>query len=272
MSAYPTPTYQFVVGTGDQSSDVRRTIVDTDKCQKCHVGSLYQHGNTRVDNALMCTVCHNSASSEQSVRFGMGVDASEAYDGLVGQTFELKTMLHRIHTGGDPVGSPFGGVAQPPFVIYRTRGIYAWAKDTASIPNWDATLAQTPCGTGEGGVPKYQVYGALPYSAGPPVVNANSCQPFNFMSPTYPRLATDCYACHTDGSVNNTPQQSEAVATTLNAGSTTWINQIDDTLQGASAAACTTCHTSTDAKGHAYDEGWTPQTFPNGRQTIIDTK
>jgi hypothetical protein len=262
----PVPTFQFNVGQLNQTtqtSDVRRTIVEVGKCTKCHVGSLYQHGNTRVDNTLMCTVCHNSASSEQSVRVGMGVTASEAYDGLVGQTFELKTMLHRIHTAGEQPDAA-------PFVIYRNRGIYAWAPDVSMLgPNW----ASGPvCGTGEGGVPKYQVYGALPYSAGPPVVNANSCQPFNFFAPTYPRQFVDCYACHKDGSVDDTPNQAEAVATTLDAGSTTWINQIDDTLQGASAASCTSCHTSTDAKGHAYQNGWTPQTFQNGRQTIIDTK
>jgi hypothetical protein len=51
-----------------------------------------------------------------------------------------------------------------------------------------------------------------------------------------------------------------------------WKNQLDDSLQGASAATCTSCHSSTDAKGHAYQNGWTPQTFPNGRQTILSTK
>jgi len=258
----PTPTYQFVVGSGAPSSDVRRTIVGDDKCTTCHVGSLYQHGNTRVDNTLMCTVCHNSASSEQSVRYGMGVDASEAYDGLVGQTFELKTMLHRIHTAGEQTEAA-------PFVIYRNRGIYAWAPDVSMVPNWPT--ASTPeCQPG-----KYQVYGALPYvpaSGSTPAQNPNSCQVFNFFAPTYPRLANDCEACHVNGSAENTPEQSEAVATTLNAGSTTWINQIDDTLQGASAAACTSCHTSTTVKGHAYQNGWTPQVFEDGRQTIIDTK
>ncbi|HQR24492.1 MAG TPA: hypothetical protein PK163_06870, partial [Steroidobacteraceae bacterium] len=255
----PVPTFQFNVGQLNQTvqtTDVRRTIVDVEKCTKCHVGSLYQHGNTRVDNTLMCTVCHNSASSEQSVRVGMGVTASEAYDGLVGQTFELKTMLHRIHTAGVQAEAT-------PLVIYRNRGIYAWAPDVSMLgPNW----ATGPvCGTGEGGVNKYWVYGA-------DQTNPNACQPFNFFAPTYPRYFFDCTACHTTGSVDDTPQQSQAVATTLNAGSTTWINQLDDTLQGASAAACTTCHTSTDAKGHAYQNGWTPQVFPQGRQTIIDTK
>ena len=68
------------------------------------------------------------------------------------------------------------------------------------------------------------------------------------------------------------PDQDKAVATTLDAGAAPWQNKLDDTLQGASAAACTSCHQSTDAKGHAYQNGWTPQTFENGRQTIIDTK
>jgi hypothetical protein len=211
----------------------------------------------------MCTVCHNSASSEQSVRFGMGVTASEAYDGLVGQTFELKTMLHSIHTAAGRSQIPGG--SDTPFVIYRNRGIYAWALDSSLIPNWDASLTAGNVCTAAGVVPaKYWVYGA-------DQANPNSCQVFNFFEPTYPRLFNDCAACHTAGSVDNTPDQSEAVATTLNAGSTTWINKIDDTLQGASAAACTTCHTGTDAKGHAYQNGWVPQTFENGRQTIIDT-
>ena len=43
------------------------------QCLKCHVGSLYQHGNTRVDNANMCVMCHNPASTEQNVRTSMGI-------------------------------------------------------------------------------------------------------------------------------------------------------------------------------------------------------
>ena len=79
-------------------------------------------------------------------------------------------------------------------------------------------------------------------------------------------------------SSNVIPDQDKAVATTLDAGTidagttNVWKNQLDDTLQGASAAACTSCHQTTDARGHAYQNGWTPQTFENGRQTIIDTK
>jgi cytochrome c553 len=76
------------------------------------------------------------------------------------------------------------------------------------------------------------------------------------------------------------PDQAKAVATTIDAGKadsgtgtgTVWKNQLDDTLQGASAAACTSCHATTDVRGHAYQNGWVPQTFEKGRQTILDTK
>jgi len=71
----------------------RRLVADTEKCLGCHVGSLYQHGNTRVDNVTMCIICHNPASSDQNNRVLMGVNASEAYDGKGGPDVEFKTML-----------------------------------------------------------------------------------------------------------------------------------------------------------------------------------
>ncbi|MBK7901630.1 MAG: hypothetical protein IPJ97_00800 [Proteobacteria bacterium] len=247
----PTPTREFVVGTGAEPAATRRQIADTGECLKCHVGSLYQHGNTRVDNVDMCVICHNSASSDQSNRVLMGVDATEAYDAKVGQTYELKTMLHAIHSAG-------AGLA--PYVVYRTRGIYAWTAEGTTLPNWPADSTPTLVFGGDPAVPQ-------------------ATQPHNLYHPTYPRLFNDCAACHVDG-FDLIPDQGKAVATTLDAGtvdsgtgtSTVWKNQLDDTLQGASAAACTSCHQTTDARGHAYQNGWTPQTFENGRQTIIDTQ
>jgi OmcA/MtrC family decaheme c-type cytochrome len=238
-----TPTYDFVVGTGAKASD-RRVIVDTtDKCLKCHVGSLYQHGGNRVDNVEMCILCHNSASNEQSVREGMGVTASEAYDGKVGQTFEMKTMLHAIHSAG--------AAGSPPIVIYRNRGIYAWAPEGTIIPNWPGTGRQPVFGSDDG--------------TGAPVM-----QTHNYHNPTYPRLLNDCMACHDEDWESLVPDQAIAMATTLDAGDEPWTNQVDDVLQGAGAAACTSCHKSGAALGHAYQNGWEPSKFDNGRQTIID--
>jgi OmcA/MtrC family decaheme c-type cytochrome len=257
-----TPTFQWQVGVGGETplELQRRDVADTDQCLKCHVGSLYQHGNTRVDNVTMCVMCHNSASSEQNRRVAIGVTAAEAYDGKVGQTYEMKTMLHMIHSAGVGPTATFAG--QRPIVIYRSRGIYAWASSTDLLPNWDATLATESCGTSEDGDPKYWVYGA-------DQTVANSCQPFFFYKPTYPRYFNDCLACH-DPDFETIPDQSQAVATTFNAGATPWANQLDDTLGGPATTACTTCHQSSSTAGHAYQNSWTPQTFPNGRQTVLD--
>ena len=60
------------------------------------------------------------------------------------------------------------------------------------------------------------------------------------------------------------------MATTVDAGSDTWEDQIDDVLQGTTTTACITCHTGGPTKGHAYQNSWEPQEFEEGRQTIID--
>jgi OmcA/MtrC family decaheme c-type cytochrome len=237
-----TPTFDWNLGTSNAAT-ARRAIADSGQCVKCHVGSLYQHGGNRVDNVDMCILCHNSASNEQNVRVGMGVDASEAYDGKAGQTFEFKSMLHAIHSRGAEGASPI--------VIYRNRGIYAWAPEGTTLPNWPGTGNQPVFGSAD--------------ANGQPVM-----QNHNFHSPTYPRPTNDCGACHTADFDDLLPDQATAMATTLEAGEEPWGNQVDDVLQGAGAAACTSCHSSSDAKGHAYQNGWTPQSFENGRQTIID--
>jgi hypothetical protein len=253
----PTPTYDFVVGSGAQAP-MRRAIVDTkNKCLKCHVGSLYQHGGDRVDNIDACVLCHNSASNDKHIRVGMGVDASEAYDGLVGQTFEMKSMLHRIHTSG--LGPRADGleIGGKPIAIYRNRGIYYWGLEEPA--NWPDPVADA-CVRGT-------TAGLWVYGADRTVTNA--CQLHNFHTPTYPRQANDCAACHVSG-FDQVPDQRKAMATTLDPGADPWTNQIDDVLQGAGAAACTTCHNSNDAKAHAIQNGWVPSVFPQGRKTILD--
>jgi OmcA/MtrC family decaheme c-type cytochrome len=245
-----TPTREFMVGTGAAPTALRRPIADTEQCVKCHVGSLYQHGGNRVDNVSMCVICHNSASSEQNVQVGMGVDKTDSYDGLNGQTYEFKTMLHAIHSSGHE--------GQKPIVIYRSNGIYAWAPDVSLLRNWKAGAAckTSPTLTENNG---NIVFGSSP----------ETCRVHNFHIPTYPRALNDCGACHKAG-FDQVPDQDKAVATTLDAGAAPWPNQLDDVLQGSGAAGCTSCHQDSASKGHAYQNGWVPQTFENGRQTILD--
>jgi hypothetical protein len=293
----PTPTYEFVVGTGAAATP-RRAIADTEKCLGCHVGSLYQHGNTRVDNVTMCIMCHNSASSDQNNRVRMGVDRTEAYDGKVGQTYEFKTMLHAIHFANGQFVSGVQTLNPDPIVIYRTRGIFAWVGEGESLPNWAVTACNVVSPTTTPPVQPAYV-DVAPFETPPTgmsvttrgyIVNGAStntdgtyptvaCQTHNLYHPTYPRDAKQCSGCHVAG-FDTIPDQSMAVATTIDAGqidsgtgaNAVWRNQLDDTLQGASAAACTSCHSTTETRGHAYQNGWTPQTFPNGRQTILDTE
>jgi OmcA/MtrC family decaheme c-type cytochrome len=245
-----TPTYEYVVDTGAKAT-ARRDIADTSACLKCHVGSMYQHGGNRVDNVSMCILCHNSASSDQNNRTLMKVDATEAYDGNVGQTYELKTMLHAIHAAG--------GDGQKGYVVYRTRGIYAFTPEGVLPPNWPT--GPTECTSGQG--PGHFVFGS-------DQAVSQSCQVHNLHHPTYPRAVSECAACHTSASFAYMPDQTKAVATTLDAGSTDWRNLDDDVLQGATSAACTSCHQSSAASGHDNQNGWVPSVFENGRQTIID--
>jgi OmcA/MtrC family decaheme c-type cytochrome len=251
----PTPVREFIVGTGALPTETRREIADTGECLKCHVGSLYQHGNTRVDNVTMCVICHNSASSDQNNRVAMGVDKTEAYDGLVGQTYEFKSMLHALHAVNNEDLNP----QKAPLLIYRTRGIFAWAPEGVTPPNWAGTPCEktTPTTTQE-----YRVFG------GDPALDV-SCQVHTLYHPTYPRPANDCAACHEAG-FDTMVDQTKGVATTLDAGVSPWTNQLDDTLQGANTAACTSCHQDSASGGHANQNSWVPTKFPNGRQTIID--
>jgi len=253
----PTPVFDFMVGTGAEVN--RRVLVNTkDQCLKCHVGSMYQHGGDRVDNIEACMVCHNSASNDKYVREDMGVDASEAYDGRVGQTFEMKSMLHMIHTAGLGPRSDGLEIGGKPIAIYRGRGIYYFGLEEPA--NWPDPVADACVRTN--GTAGQWVYGA------DRTVDGN-CQPHNFHTPTYPRRANDCGACHVAG-FDQIPDPTKAMATTLDPGEEPWTNQLDDVLQGASAAACTTCHSSSDARAHANQMGWVPQAFENGRQDIID--
>ena len=256
----PAPTYDWLVGDGEMVA--RRGVVDTGKCLACHEGSLYQHGGDRVDNNDACLMCHNEAANEQDVRVAMGVDASEAYDGRVGENYGMKTMLHRIHSANYDLSSdPDIEAYNPPYLVYRGRGIYAFSRDVSDVPNWDAG-GTAGCDADEILDGERDVFGSDPASS-------TSCQPHTFHAPTYPRLLNDCAACHVDG-FSVIPDQTVSMAATVEAGMEPWSNQIDDVLQGAATTACATCHADSASKGHAYQNSWQPQQFEEGRKTIID--
>lgn len=245
-----TPTYDWVVGAGG-AAPARRAVADSGLCLNCHVGSLYQHGGNRVDNVDMCYLCHNPAANDEYVRVDtFGVDASEAYDGRAGQAFGIKEMVHAVHPAG-ATGNPV--------VIYRGRGIYAWATDVSQLSNWPTV---DDC-TRSNGSPGRLVVGADDPTA------SSACQPHNFHAPTYPRGLYDCAACHV-ATVDLFPDPTKAMATTVETGAAPFGDQLNDVLEGVQTNSCVTCHADNATKGHAYQNGWAPQEFPEGRQTIID--
>jgi OmcA/MtrC family decaheme c-type cytochrome len=248
-----TPTFDWVVGTGGAAPE-RRTVVDTGLCLNCHVGSLYQHGGNRVDNVDMCMLCHNVAANDEYVRvdnFG-GVVASESYDGRAGQAFGMKEMAHGIHPAG-ATGNPI--------VIYRGRGIYAWATSEDQLRNWPT---EDNC-TRTNGSPGRTVVGSDPATA-----TSDTCQPHTFHAPTYPRALNDCAACHPATFTGILPDATKAMATTVEAGAPPFGDQVNDVLQGVQTTSCVSCHADSAARSHAWQNGFTPQAFPEGRQTIID--
>jgi OmcA/MtrC family decaheme c-type cytochrome len=284
------PTREFVVATGNlpAASDQRRHIVDTAKCLACHLGSLYQHGGNRVDRVELCVMCHNPASSEQQNRVNMGVTAAEAYDGKAGETYDLRTMVHAIHSAGE---------TGEPLAYYRSNGIYFFgARDEAGNTNLPASWPTTggvTCLNAEGAnVTYYEVAGSVANGTSDrvPTVNGDgTCNTttgplstggvwriHNFIPVHYPRALNDCSACHADGWEPSFPDATKAVGVTFDAGAAPWYTLNDDALIGPSAASCMTCHQSGDPqtqyflRQHAYDNGWTPSVFPNGRQTLLD--
>jgi hypothetical protein len=209
-------------------------------------------------------LCHNVAANDEYVRVDeFGVDASESYDGRAGQAFGMKELAHGVHPAR-ATGNPL--------VVYRGRGIYAWATNVGQLRNWP-TGANCTQGDGDTGSNYFTVVGSEVLPEG-----SDTCQPHNFHAPTFPRGLYDCAACHvqddpatsTDEGFALLPNPRVAMATTVEAGAPPFGEQDNDVLQGVQTTSCVSCHADGATKGHAYQNSWTPQAFPEGRKTIID--
>jgi OmcA/MtrC family decaheme c-type cytochrome len=225
----PSPTYAFSMADG-AAATARRNIVNNDKCLNCHQGTMYQHGGDRIDNAQMCVVCHNPSSADKNNRLTKyqivnadgTVNRDATYDGKSNETYDLRTLLHAIH-GAEKRANPF--------VIYRSRGIYAFATKGAA----------KPAGWPDDGV---TIYGS----------QNGSTIGHNWTVIHYPQPANNCLACHYAGTYE-APDQTEAAALTVEPG-TDWVSQSDDVSIGPTAAACTACHATSVNRSHAQNEGY----------------
>jgi OmcA/MtrC family decaheme c-type cytochrome len=250
----PSPTLAFSMIDSSVPA-ARRNSVNSAKCNKCHRGTMYQHGGDRVDNEQMCVICHNPSASEKNVRAAGGsvgyrilnpdntVNTSATYDGKTAETYDLRNLLHAIH-GAEK--------REKPIVIYRNRGIFAFAAPAYRVEgNSRIAIEPTkPTGWPADETTKQPVYGSL----------NDNVQTHTWTTIHYPKPAKECLACH-DDNFDAPADQTKAVALTVDAG-TSYTLQNDDLVIGPTAAACTACHESTGPAGipvqrHAtYDFGY----------------
>jgi OmcA/MtrC family decaheme c-type cytochrome len=237
----PSPTRAFSMADGS-AVPARRDAVVSEKCHACHRGTMYQHGGDRVDNEQICVICHNPSASEKNVRANRGnggyailnpdntVNTSATYDGKTAETYDLRYLLHAVH-GAEK--------REKPVVIYRTRGIFAFAAPRYRFDGNDRIAIEHPRPTGwvDGSSP---IFGSL----------ENDNQTHTWTTIHYPKPANDCFACHNDDATQfSAPaDQTKAVALTVDPG-TSFNLQNDDLVIGPTAAACTACHESTGAAG-----------------------
>ncbi len=283
-----TPTREFLVADGSLPTAERRKIVDVNKCNACHLGTLYQHGGSRVDSIELCVMCHNPASSEQNGRVALGITAATAYDGKPGQTYDLRVMVHAIHAAGE---------SKVPLMYYRSNGIFFFGSKDALPANWPPVANPSSCVTCFDQEDGTLTYCPVVGSNVPPPVNGvavkeplrnadGTCgestvaatatwRPHRVVEVEYPRALNDCSACHIKADPG-LPNPTKAVAVTVDTGAAPYNDQVNDVLMGPATASCLSCHGSNDPmmelglRTHAYGNGWTPQVFENGRQTLLD--
>jgi OmcA/MtrC family decaheme c-type cytochrome len=254
----PSPTRAFSMTDGSAVA-ARRNAVVTDKCNRCHRGTLYQHGGDRVDNEQLCVICHNPSASDKNVRANRGsgssggyailnpdntVNTSATYDGKVAETYDMRYLLHAVH-GAEK--------REKPIVIYRSRGIFAFAAPMYRFEGNDRISIEHPRPEGWVDGPGQPIFGSL----------EGDTQTHAWTTIHYPKPENDCFACHSDDATQfSAPvDQTKAVAVTVDPG-TSFNLQNDDLVIGPTGAACTACHESTGPAGvavqrHAtYDFGY----------------
>jgi OmcA/MtrC family decaheme c-type cytochrome len=234
----PSPTRAFSMTDGS-AVPARRNAVVTDKCNRCHRGTLYQHGGDRVDNEQLCAACHNPSASEKNVRAvtyrilnpDNTVNTSATYDGKTAETFDMRYLIHAVH-GAEK--------REKPIVIYRSRGIFAFAAPMYKFEGNDRISIEHPRPTGWVDGDDQPVFGSLD----------GDLQDHTWTTVHYPKPPNDCFACHSDDATQfSAPvDQTKAVAVTVDPG-TSYTLQNDDLVIGPTAAACTACHESTGPAG-----------------------
>ncbi|HEX9240999.1 MAG TPA: hypothetical protein VF875_01020 [Anaeromyxobacter sp.] len=108
----------------------RRTIVDEQKCLRCH-DRIEFHGPSR-HQVQWCITCHTSDMADLDKRLsaanagrrypGGPVRIGATYDGIEERSTQLKMHVHRLHTGNRKGVSSLEGIA--PYIVYFGKAYY----------------------------------------------------------------------------------------------------------------------------------------------------
>ncbi len=223
--------------TGDTP---RRTIVDNEKCFKCH-DMLVFHGGSRTYSTQLCVVCHNPNLSSSGrgantanltaterakmVASGVNPDNPAAYPEA---SNNLKDMLHGIHAGS------MRKAEGNPYMFVRDRGtsgvyFYDWSKvkfpgvlkncESCHVPGtYSSTPANALLSTNE--------------TLGAGTVAQNRASLPNTTDLVIPAYTASCLSCHGSSNAGNHSISMGGVTLTGSARS------------AAKADSCAACHSS----------------------------
>ena len=140
----------------DSTASSRRSVVDINKCQACHL-TLSLHGNNRTGTVDICVVCHNTSATDISRR--PTAAGATTVDNKAEESIDFKKMIHGIHgagafpqedgSGNGPVIYGFGGSINDfrnagfPGVISNCEGCHKPGTYNAGFPAVNGTTIST---------------------------------------------------------------------------------------------------------------------------------
>jgi OmcA/MtrC family decaheme c-type cytochrome len=174
----------------------RRTVVDQQKCLRCH-DRIEFHGLRH--QVASCVTCHTPDETDWDKRPkaypGGPVNLGATYDGIEERSAHFKMMIHRTHTGARKGAASLEGIA--PYVVYYGK---AYFFDRGGFPNdlRNCTL----CHAGKSYLPE-----ALPADAPPTLANEHAeirhasgkDAPPLPDEPSTPPIQAACLGCHATG-------------------------------------------------------------------------
>lgn len=229
--------------TGDT---VRRTVVDSAKCAKCHEW-FEGHGGNRVYEMQVCVMCHNpnlsssgrganvaNLSATEAAKLAAAGYSTTDPSGWPEASNNFKDMIHGIHAGSKRAADG------APYRFVRDRGTsgvyyYDWSKVTfpGILKNCESchvagTYSGTPANT--------LVSTNITLGAG--TVAQNRASVPNTTDNIIPGFTSVCISCH--GSAN-------AGAHSVSMGGTTLAGQLRSVANAETCAACHSAGKTVDA-------------------------